>query len=385
VVSVDFISELPEAHGHDAILVTVDSVGKRAHFIPTYSTCSAIGAANLYRKNVWKLHGLLDAFLSDRGPQFIAEFTRELHRLLGIKMLTSTAYHPQTDGQTERVNQELEQYLRLFCNERQDDWDELLPEAEFAYNNHVHASTQSTPFLLDTGCNPRMGFEPRQRPTRNESVQEFVDRMKAAEDEAKSALAKAKDDMAKYYNRHRNPAPEYHPGDKVFLEASDISTTRPSKKLSHKYLGPFPIERRVGPLAYRLRLPHSMKRIHPVFHVIKLSPAITDPIAGQCRKPPPPPVVVHNEEEWEVQEILDSRIFRKRLEYKVLWKGYDYADATWEPKQNCAHAPDLIAEFHAQHPDAPRQIRGLLHIILPPNKNPEATMSSRHGLEGGVM
>ncbi|GLB45966.1 putative retrotransposable element tf2 155 kda protein type 1-like [Lyophyllum shimeji] len=131
IVSVDFIVELPKAHGYDVVMVVVDSVGKRAHFIPTHTTCTAMGAANLYRKHVWKLHGLPDAFISDRGPQFVAEFTRELYRLLSIKLSTSTAYHPQSDGQTERVNQKLEQYLRVFCNERQDDWDDLLPEAEF--------------------------------------------------------------------------------------------------------------------------------------------------------------------------------------------------------------------------------------------------------------
>ena len=130
MVSVDFISEL-DAHGYDAVKVVVDSIGKRAHFIPTTTTCSALGAANLYCKNVWKLHGLSNAFVSDRGPQFVAEFTRELYCLLGIKLQASTAYHPQSDGQTERVNQELEQYLWIFCSKQQDNWDKLLPDAEF--------------------------------------------------------------------------------------------------------------------------------------------------------------------------------------------------------------------------------------------------------------
>ena len=96
--------------------------------------------------------------MSDCGPQFVARFTRELYCLLRIELAPSTAYHPQTNGQTERVNQEMEQFLRLFVNERQDDWDELLPLAEFSYNNHVHSLTQQTPFMADTGRNPWMGL-----------------------------------------------------------------------------------------------------------------------------------------------------------------------------------------------------------------------------------
>jgi hypothetical protein len=160
VISVDFIGELPDSHGHDVIMNVVDSVGKQAHFIPMNITIMALGAARLFLQNVWKLHGLPRSIVSDRGPQFVAEFTRELYRLLGITLSATTAYHPQADGQTEHVNQELEQYLRIFVNERQDDWDELLPMAEFQYNNHIHSSTQQTPFFLDSGQHPRMGFEP---------------------------------------------------------------------------------------------------------------------------------------------------------------------------------------------------------------------------------
>ena len=148
----------------------------------------------------------------------------------------------ETDSQTECVNQELEQYLRLFVSERQDDWKELLPLAEFQYNNHVHTSTQHTPFLLDTGRHPRMGFEPHAEPSHRETVNKFTNRMRSTLEEAKATLAKAKDDMTQYYNRQHRPTPEYKVGDKMYLDLRDINTTRPSLKLAHRYLGLYAIE-----------------------------------------------------------------------------------------------------------------------------------------------
>jgi len=341
--------------GHNAVMTVVDSVSKRVYFIPTHTTVTAEGAARLFLHQVWKLHGLSKCVISDRGPQFVARFTKELYHLLGIKLASSIAWHPQTDGQMEHMNQELDQYLRLFVNERQDDWYDLLPMAEFQYNNHVYSTTQQPPFLLNTRRLPRMGFEPQQNPSSLETVNKFTERMRTAIEEAKSAICKAQDDMKKYYDRQRTPAPVFKPSNKVFLDASDIQTMRPSQKLSHQRLGPFVVERQIRPMAYRLRLPHQMKQLHLVFNVVKLTPAPDDLITGRKTEDHPPPIVIDREPEWEVEEILDSRWHRRRFQYLIKWKGYGCEHNSWESASEVS-APELTVEFHRKHPGAPRHI-----------------------------
>jgi len=332
-------------------MVVVNSVPKHAHFISTVTTISAAGAAHLFLNHVWKHHSLPRKVVSDRGPQFIGEFTQELYQLLGIKLAATTAYHPQGDGQTEWVNQELEQYLRLFTNQRRDDWVGLLPFTEFQYNNQVHSSTQHPPFLLDTRHVPQMGFEPDQPRSRMESINEFKDWMTDSLEEAKAALAKLKDDMALYYNWKHTPAQKFKVGDMVFLDASDIQTTRPSQKLSHRRLGPFPINSQVGNGAYWLCLPLSMSRLHPIFNVVKLSLAPPDPIPGRRTSPPPLLEIVDGKEEWVVEEILDSRMVKQKLRYLVKWEGFGVEHNSWEPWDN-VHAPELVADFYRRHPGA---------------------------------
>jgi len=158
-----------------------------------------------------------------------------------------------------------------------------------------------------------MGFEPRQDPSSLETVNEFTKRMESATEEAKSAIRKAQEDMVRYYNRRRSLAPVFKPGDRVYLDASDIRTTCPSPKLSHHRLGPFEVERQVGPLVYRLKLPHRLRQLHLVFNVVKLSAAPDDPIPGRKPQAPPLPIVVDREPEWEVEEVLDSHWHRRRF------------------------------------------------------------------------
>ena len=365
IITTDFIVGLPPSRGYDAIWVVVDRLSKRMHAIPTTAEVDALGLARLYRDHVWKHHGIPEEIISDRGPQFASTFTKELNRLLGIRTSLSTAYHPQTDGQTERVNQEIEQYLRLFVNERQDDWYEWLALAEFTYNNRIHSATHHTPFELDMGQHPHIGTEPR-RETRVEAVDEYIKRMKAATEEAKSALRKAAEDMARFYDTHQREAPTYKAGDKVWLDATNITTTRPTKKFDDKWFGPFTIDKVISRNAYRLKLTPNFRRLHPVFHVSKLRSYTPDSIHE--RRPPPPPKPVLNQEgaeEYEVENILDSRFFRSKLEYLVKWKGYGPQENSWQPEENLANSKKLITKFHKQHPNSPRRISTAIWDTMP--------------------
>ena len=245
---------LPQSHGYDSILVTVDCLSKRAHFIATMSDITSLGVIQLFQDSIWKLHGLPKEVISDRGPQFMSNFMRRLSEILGIKVTASMAYHPQTDSQTERVNQEVEQFLCLFVNQRQDNWYNWLSIAEFAYNDQVHASTQTSPFMLDAGQNPQLGFEPICE-SRLKSLDNFVSRMAQAMEEAQAALVKAADDMAQFYDAHQCEAPQYNVSDRVWLSLENVRTVRPMKKLDYKWLGPYIIEQVISHSAYRLKLP----------------------------------------------------------------------------------------------------------------------------------
>jgi hypothetical protein len=168
-------------------------------------------------------------------------------------------------------------------------------------------------------------------------------------EKAKSAIAKVKDEYAMYYNHRREPAPVFKPGDKVWLDGSDIATNRPSSKLSHRRLGPFVVEACVGRGAYRLALCPHFRRLYPVFPVVKLSIAYPDPILGRHPAPPPPTTLIDGEDEYEVEAILDSRMRYNCLEYLVKWKGYDESNNQWEEHMQL-HAKSKIVQFHCKHP-----------------------------------
>ena len=175
--------ELPDAHGLNVVIVVVDSVTKWLHFMVMNTMVSAEGTTQLYYQDVWKLHGLPLQWLHNHGSVFITGFIHELNHLLGSETTAATTYHPQMDGQMECVNQELDAYIQMFCNHHQNNWDELLPSAEFVAANHIHSSTQTTLFVANTGWNPHMGFKPLVDIT-NKDVMAFWDSMKTSLEEA---------------------------------------------------------------------------------------------------------------------------------------------------------------------------------------------------------
>jgi len=355
-VSMDFITELPLSRGFDAIAVFVDhDVTKAAVIAPCHSTITADQTALLYQNHVWRRFGLPRKLISDRGTQFTAHFFKELCRLLGITQAMSTAYHPQTDGQTERLNQELEQYLRAFCTMRQDDWADHLVSAEFAHNIKAHSTIDVSPFEALMGYNPSSlpsVIPPTPVPAVADRLQHLVhlrDEIQAAQRVAHRCWS---DDHA---------SPPYKVDDLVYLEGKHISTFYPTKKLAPRRHGPFKIIKVVNPVTFRLELPPSWlaRNIFPVFHGSFLSPYVTTPAYGP-HFPRPTPDIIDNSEHFEVDSVINSRFHRHRLQYLVHWKGYPSSDDLWLPASELSSAPDAVAAFHLLHPDAPRSLRSEL-------------------------
>ncbi|KAL5524985.1 hypothetical protein ACEPAF_8854 [Sanghuangporus sanghuang] len=354
IVTVDLIGELPESNGFNAICVVVDRFSKQIHAIPMTTKLTAEGIARIYRDHVFRLHGLPRKIIHDQGVQFDVKMMKELYKLLHIEGNPSTAYHPQTDGQTEQVNQELEQYLRLYINHQQSDWADWLALAEFAYNNREHSAIKLSPFFINTGMH-LLDFTGVGMASLNLSAEEFAKHVKEVHELTQGNLTQANEDMKCFYDRHAGQSITYEAGQKVFLDGRNIKTIRPTKKMDDKWFGPFEVVEKVGASTYRLKLPKTWKKVHPVFNEILLKPAIQPSFESQKKLPPPPPVIIDEQEEYEVEEILDSHLHRGKLQFLVKWVGYE--EATWQPESDVKdNAQESIQEFYRKHPGAPRKL-----------------------------
>jgi hypothetical protein len=278
-----------------------------------------------------------------------------LYGALDMKLALSIAFHPQTDGQVERLNRTVEETLRAYVNHRQNDWDQLLTVAEFTINNAKQASTGYSPFELTYGqkpLSPSLLHNEHQIDTCAPQVDEFLECLRALHKTARKELERAQH-RQKSYADSRHAVCDYAIGEKVYLSAADIDTditqARPSQKLKDKWLGLFTVLEHIGSVAYRLKLPSRM-RIHPVFHVSKLEPVPADPFQRDAPPPPPAPVVLEDEPQYEVEEILDHRKRKGRLQFLVKWLGYPLDDARWEPRAHLEpHAAELLREYEEWH------------------------------------
>jgi len=212
----DFVVQLPQSQGYDTIYVCVDRFTKMAHFTATNSNITAEGTADLYLKNIFKGHGLPEDIVSDRGSQFVAKFTRWLLELVGVKGNRSTAYHPQSDGQTERTNQMMEQYLRVYCDYHQDDWSQLLPLAEFVYNNAKSASTGVSPFYANYGYHPRATLKILpDKGHGNPAAEAYIAHIRRAHEKLRTALERAQARDKREFDKNAAPGPAFKVGDLV--------------------------------------------------------------------------------------------------------------------------------------------------------------------------
>ena len=339
-ITMDFITDLPANQGYDSLMVVVDHGSTKGVIsIPCTKTIDAAGTAKLYIENVFRRFGLPDSMLSDRGPQFASQVFREIGRLLGIKLIMSTAYHPQTDGETERVNQELEIYFRIFCSNNPETWVNLNPIAEFCHNQRVHSTTKQSPFFLMLGYAPRdipLAFPQSNVPAADRRLKELQE----ARNEALAAHELARQRVIERSLRNFTP---FKLGEKVWLDGKNLKIGYPTRKFAPKREGPFKITEVMGPVTYRLKLPPKWK-IHPVFHATLLTPFKETTTHGPNFLQPPPDLI-KGEEHYEVEAIVGHKIIRNIRHFRVKWFGYSGSSNTWEPEENLKDAMELLEDY----------------------------------------
>jgi transposase InsO family protein len=279
-------------------------------------------------------HGIPESITSDRDKLFTSNYWKTLLGMIGTKLRMSTAYHPQTDGQTERANQTLETYLRHYVNKRQNNWVQLLPMAQLAYNDKMSQTTGVTPFFANYGKHPNDFLEPRKGPDADKAMIK-AEELKTVHQQLRKTITDSNEKVRKQADKNRKDGPQLKEGDKVYLLTKNMKIKRPSKKLDHVKVGPFLIIERRGPVNYKLELPKGSKR-HPVFHVSLLEPADpSTPIQESFH------YETEEEDEYEVEKILDQR----GQKYLIKWKNCDDTENTWEPLRNLRNCQDLLQQF----------------------------------------
>lgn len=348
-ITMDFITKLPESNGCDSILVVTDQATKTAVTEACRETIDAEGTADILLKSVFRRYGVSKKIISDRGPQFASKVMQAILKGLGTRSALSTAYHPQTDGATERLNQELEQYFRAYCNRNQNNWARLLPFAEIAHNSREHSATKQIPFVLLHGYPPNWPAVI----TAASQVPRAAERLKEiqhAREEANAAQLIAIEAMKQSHRSFGAQGSNFQKGDRVWLEGKNLKTQYPSAKLAPKRHGPLDVLEVLGNGTYRLELPRTW-RIHPVFHASLLTPYVETTAHGPNYERPPPDLV-EGEEEFEIEEIIKFSPRRYNSpQYFVKWKGYPESENSWVKVQDMGNAQELMEAFHKEHPE----------------------------------
>ncbi|KIM51663.1 hypothetical protein SCLCIDRAFT_33278 [Scleroderma citrinum Foug A] len=332
-ITMDF-TEMLESLGYNYILVVVDQFSKEVVFVPCTKEETTYSTAELFRDHVWCQHGLPSTIVSDHGSVFASNFLGELYKLLGIKRKMSTAFHPQTDGQTEQLNCEINQYLRTYINDQQNKWAKWIKIAQFVWNNTVSEVTTDSPFGITQSYSPRMGMEPAETtaPVAKDFAVIFNKVVEASE--------KAKLSMKVQADKHQNPAPDYKVGQQVWLSMDNLHMlNHASKKLTEKWIGPY-----------------ETLRIHLVVNVSRVKPYLGPLPSQPMSQPGPIQVSKERDEEYEVNYIVASCIYRCQLQYLVHWKGYEEHECTWEPASHVKNAPLVVERFYKENPSAPRKL-----------------------------
>uniref|UniRef100_A0A8C5CMX5 Integrase catalytic domain-containing protein n=1 Tax=Gadus morhua TaxID=8049 RepID=A0A8C5CMX5_GADMO len=269
-IALDFVTGLPTSEGNTTILTVIDRFSKGAHFIALPKLSSSRETADLLVQHVFRLHGIPVDIVSDRGPQFTSQVWRAFCAALGATPSLSSGFHPQSNGQSERVNQEMEAALRCISHANPSSWNSQLPWVEYAHNTLVNASSGLSPFMASLGYQPAL-FPELEEEISVPSVQAHMRRCRRTWKRTRAALVRASFRSQLQANRRRLPAPLYVPGQRVWLRAKDLPLKGISPKISPRFIGPFEIEAIINPCAVRLRLPPSL-RIHPTFHVSQVKP-----------------------------------------------------------------------------------------------------------------
>jgi hypothetical protein len=335
----DFIEGLPTSAGYSCIFVVVDKFSKYSHFLKLKHPFSAIQVAQQYMEHVYKLHGMPSAIVSDRDKIFTSLLWKELFKLSGTQLCMSSAYHPQSDGQTERVNQCIENFLRCFIHACPKQWSQWLHLAEYWYNTCHHSALQHSPFEILYGHHPtHFGIDPDQDCAIPE-LSDWLQKRQSITALIRQQLLRAQQRMKHQADKHRTER-SFSVGDRVWLKLQPYVqrsvSSRISSKLSYRYFGPFEIEARVGAVAYKLKLPPSSS-IHNVFHV-----SLLKPVKGMGSVPYIP-LPTDDISMQSPERVLDRRATTRnnRLYHQLLvqWSGSSPELATWEDED------DLLRQF----------------------------------------